>query len=78
MMGEKFDFKKGMYDKIMDVVEEYQTSEATASMAVLSANLFMINGTLARINRNLERIMEADGEKSLLRVCGVIDTFEQN
>ena len=46
-------------------------------MAVLSANLFMINATLSKLNKNLESLMTSEKEP-FLRVAGAIDTYEQN
>ena len=76
-MKETSDVKKIMVKKIREVSAECQVSETTASMAVLSANLFMINATLSKLNKNLESLMTSEKEP-FLRVAGAIDTYEQN
>lgn len=76
-MTEISDVKKIMVNKIREVSAECQVSETTASMAVLSANLFMINATLSKLNKNLESLMTSEKEP-FLRVAGAIDTYEQN
>jgi len=63
--------ERKMVNKAQKLARAYHVDDTTAVLIVLAANL-------ARINQSMERLMEADGEKSLLRVCGVIDTFEQN
>lgn len=77
-MKEWTNVKEVMLKKAIELSEECQTSEATASMAVLSANLFLINDTLRKIDQKLDSIIAKTDSESFLRVCGAIDTFEQN
>ena len=78
MMGNKTMPGEVMLTTIQELSSKYHVSDTVASMAVLSATICRIHDDLRRISRNMERIMEPDGENALIRVCGEMNTYEQN
>lgn len=62
--------ERKIVNKAQKLARAYNVDDVTAVSIILAANL-------ARINQNLERIIGED-EEPFLRVCGAIDTYEQN
>lgn len=77
-MGDKIKLEEFMLMMEQELGTKYHVSDTAISIAVLSAQVCRIHDDLRRISRNMERIMEADGENALIRVCGSVDTYEQN
>lgn len=78
-MGNKTIPGEFMLKATQELSSKYHVSDTVASMAVLSANICRIHDDLRKISNSLESIIYEEEERaSFLRVCGAIDTFEQN
>lgn len=77
-MGDKIKLEEFMLMMEQELGTKYHVSDTAISIAVLSAQVCRIHDDLRKIGNVLVSLTANNGEEAFIRVCGSVDTYEQN